>query len=269
MNMPSEKKRLFFAFEVSAPWPSDLGQGRLIAEGDRHLTLAFLGLQNFAALQQNLDKLPLPPFDIGPVGTLNECLFLPPQKSRVVAYGLALNQKHSQLEYYQRKLCQALAELGLHFSEYPRYLPHVTLARAPFDAQIWKNSFVPLPCFLKNLHVYESAGALKYRPLWSYPLHPPFTEIDHTADVAYKIYGHDLAQIGLNAFWALFFQAPQMLAYWKEIPPYTSLDELIIALNRMISTVDAQEGLPLKAISFHGSLKSCQNGLEWEMIIDV
>ncbi len=38
-----EEKRLFFGAEVSAPWPKELPQGRVLEEKARHLTLAFLG----------------------------------------------------------------------------------------------------------------------------------------------------------------------------------------------------------------------------------
>ena len=37
----NESKRLFFGFEVDAPWPS-LPEGRMIKEKDRHVTVAFL-----------------------------------------------------------------------------------------------------------------------------------------------------------------------------------------------------------------------------------
>jgi RNA 2',3'-cyclic 3'-phosphodiesterase len=43
-------KRLFFAFEVDAPWPEALPSGRILEPSCRHMTLAFLGNIPFAPL---------------------------------------------------------------------------------------------------------------------------------------------------------------------------------------------------------------------------
>ena len=38
-----DQKRLFFGFEVKAPWPQGLPKGRILKEDQRHITIAFLG----------------------------------------------------------------------------------------------------------------------------------------------------------------------------------------------------------------------------------
>ncbi len=145
----------------------------------------------------------------------------------------------------------------------------MTIARSPFDVQGWKDDFQPLPCFAKAIHLYESLGSSNYQSLYEYPLLPPFVEIPHMADIAFHIFGKDLQELYYNAFTAIAFKHPRLIAYLQK-QPVASLDEIIIALNRVISITDQNEGCSLKAVSFHGEIQPFQNNLlQWEMIVDI
>ena len=66
--METNLKRLFFAFEVQAPWPKPIPAGRRLDEAHRHMTVAFLGEADYDRLQAALPKFPVPPFKVGLAG---------------------------------------------------------------------------------------------------------------------------------------------------------------------------------------------------------
>lgn len=269
MNLSSEYKRLFFGFEIIAPWPHDYPSGRILKETDRHLTIAFLGRQHFKKIQEIIPFLPVPSFEFAPLGNLKELLFLPPKHPHVVALKVDFLNELKAVENFQKNFGTTLCQLGFTLQEHPQFLPHVTLARSPFNPDDWKKSNLSLPCYLKNYHLYESLGQLIYSPVWTYPISAPFEEIVHTADIAFRIYGKNLEQIRLHACWALFFKAPSLQNYWNRATPCRSLDDIILELNELITLGDIEEGIPLKAVSYHGELLHKNDFYQWEMIIDV
>ncbi len=173
------------------------------------------------------------------------------------------------LPNYQEKLHLWAKTLGFKCKD-TEWLSHVTISRSPFNPKQWEEEFTPLPCFAKAIHLYESLGASNYQSLWTHPLHPPFIEIPHTADIAFSIFGQDLIHLYCSAFIALAFKYPRLTTYFQKPPSLTCLDEVIIELNRLISSVDQKEGCPLKAVSFHGEIQSLkENQIQWEMIVDI
>lgn len=263
-----DNQRLFFGVQVEAPWPHELPQGRILAEDVRHITVAFLGNGNFANLHSNLTAIPLPDFKIGFAAIADNLIFLPRETPRVVAATVHwLNGFHSLLDW-QQLLVQWLISLGFHMDKRP-FLPHITVARRPFDPDSWKKAFHPLPFVAKAIHLYESLGNLQYKPIWTHRLIPPFEELDHTADIAFLIRGASLQEIHLNAQIAMSFKHPSLIRYFAK-NLCSSLNEIIIDLNRMITEIDSEEGSPFKAVSFHGQVKqTSEHILTWEMIIDV
>lgn len=230
--------RLFYGLEVKAPWPEKLPEGRLIEEHSRHLTTEFLG-----DVEEEPKDRPEVPYRMGPVGIFNEVLIL----RNVVAWHVDWLEDQF---FVGREL-----------------LHHVTMARKPFRPAEWKETFSPLPVIGTALHLYESVGNLTYKPRWSYPLIVPFDEFEHTADIAFRIRGYSLEQLHLHAEIALAFVHPPLLAYRKKRSA-TTLDEVIIQLNELITRCDSAIGTPFKAVSFHGSVQEYET-LEWEMIVDV
>lgn len=265
-----QTKRLFFALEVMAPWPKPLPAGRRLDEGHRHMTVAFLGHTDYARLQPLLTEIPAPPFKVGYVGIFDECLFLPERHPRVVAWHVHWLEGKEALSQYQKQLIAWLQEKEFNPDARKEFLPHVTLARAPFNPHPWRKAFKTLPMMTAGLHLYESVGGLKYQPIWSFPLLPPFVEIEHTADLAFQIYGENLEQLQLHALMALAFRCPALLDKLAEIPHAESLDDLIIHLNDCVTRLDARRGCPFKAVSFHGEVEKIgETVLRWEMIVDV
>ena len=269
MHVNSLSKRLFLAFDIHAPWPSTYPPGRLLNPLERHLTIAFLGNQNLEQMIALLNSLPLPPFAIGPSGILSKLLFLPPDQTRVVAYYFDFGLQAEELRKYTQSAEDFFVEKGFELNRHPHFLPHVTVARAPLRAGEWEKAFKILPAFIQNLHLYQSLGNLHYQKIWTYPLKPPFEEVPHTADMAFIVRGNDLNDLAQNAALALQFHYPALVKF--SLPTfYTSLDDIIIALNQLVSQADQEFGIPFKAISFHGNVQiQLDKTIEWEMIVDV
>jgi 2'-5' RNA ligase len=262
--------RLFFALEIHAPWPQKLSSGRVLAENDRHLTLAFLGDVELLKLQNALIDFPNLKSKLGIVGQFDQCLFLPFSHPRVVAWHIKWQEPTNPLLTFQKKIVEWLEKKGFSLPKNQDFLAHVTCARAPFDKNEWKEAFSPLPCFAGNIHLFESLGDSKYKSLWHKPLLSPFEEMDHIADIAYLIRGQNLSQLYTHAFTALCFSYPSLLTYYLEKKTFEEIEDVVIALNEIVSLADQQIGCPFKAVSFHGRVKSVEKDLlEWEMIVDV
>lgn len=267
--MTESLKRLFFGFEIDAPWPEILPTGRLIEEQHRHLTLAFLGQTDTTKILQALQEFPYPPFRVGLTGRFEEILFLPPNHPRVAAWTIQWLDDPIPLELYQQSLVAWLQFEGFNLDVRDKFLSHVTLSRAPFNFKEWRKSFTQLPVIVKALHLYESTGSLHYKSLWSHPFHLPFEEFEHTADIAFLIKGETLAQIKTHALVALAFKCPEILSYATTQRSLETIEDVVIDLNESIALVDQAVGTPFKAVSFHGDLQEEDGILEWEMIVDV
>ena len=150
------------------------------------------------------------------------------------------------------------------------FYPHVSVSRNPFLIKEWKHHFKKIPVIFTEVNLYKSEENLVYNKIWSHKLLPPFEEIDHTADFAFNIYGSNFKQILLNAQIALSFKFNLFLKYLNNKYTPSSLDDIIIFLNDIITKMDLNEGCPVKAVSFHGDIKEEKNNiLKWRMIIDV
>jgi len=263
----TESKRLFFGFSVQAPWPSFLPKGRIIAEETRHITFAFLGNHPYEALEKALPHLPQTSFLLGPVGLCDRVVFLPIKTPRVVAYHVDWLTDGKKIIEFQSKVLDWLESLHYPTDKRP-LLPHVTVARAPFDPKEWEEAFYPLPCILTGVHLYESLGNLTYNTLWHRDFSPVFEEFEHTADIAYRIRGHTPQELYLHAAVAMSFRFPHFL-HFLGTGQVTTLDQAVQALNTMISRCDAEIGCPFKAVSYHGNLTEENTLLHWEMIVDV
>ena len=264
------QKRMFFAFEVSAPWPASYPHGRLLDERQRHLTAAFLGSADYAILQTILKEIPLPSFNIGMAGIFNQVIFLPKMHPRVAAWHVEWLDDALALQAYVRQLLDFLKARGFNPDDRGDFLPHVTICRSPFNFHEWRQAFQKLPMSIKVLHLYESLGDLQYRPLWSYPLMAPFEEIEHTADIAFKVRGKNVPQLFKHAFLALAYKHPELVKYRNIEWSAETIEDVIIQLNAIVSKADADTGCPFKAVSFHGEIETQPDGtLTWEMIVDV
>lgn len=263
-------KRLFFGFEVLAEWPLFLDQesvaaGRILNPLMRHITVAFLGTHPFSTWDAPWELLPMPPFSIAPVALAEQLLFFPQARPRVAAARVQWLDDAEEMGAWFQAFIRALAFLKLKVEP---WTPHLTLARAPFEKRWWEERFSPFPFFLKALHLYESLGHSTYRSLWTYPLLPPFEELPHTADRAWKIRGKSVPQIHRHAQIALGMQQPELLRY-RSSSLQEDLDQVVIDLNRMVTACDSEEGCAFKAVSFHGQLKNEGSILTWEMVVDV
>lgn len=269
--MEPEKKRLFFALEVAASWPHEYPKGRLLEEGHRHMTMAFLGNVVYEKIKQILPSIPSFPCLVSPVGICDQCIFLPKHFPRVVAWHVTWQTQQESISSFYKQLIAWLRQSDFKLDE-REFLPHVTLCRSPFRIREWKDSFIPVPCIVKGLHLYESKGNLRYEPVWSHPIKPAFEEIEHTADIAFHVHGENVNQLYIHALTALAFREPALVSYFpysEETLPST-LEEVIMQLNKVVAKADGEIGCPFKAVSFHGELMPQEDGtIQWEMIVDV
>jgi RNA 2',3'-cyclic 3'-phosphodiesterase len=270
MQLQEGQKRLFFGVEVNAPWPKDNPAGRLLDEAHRHMTLAFLGNVQFDQVSKLLPSIPKPPFQIGFAGQFSRCLLLPPRHPNVVAWHVEWLDDAQPLLQFQKQIVRYLKDNGFNIRDDRDFLAHVTVCRSPFDIKHWRKSFEKLPCMTKDFNLYESIGNLRYETIWKAPIKPPFEEIEHTADIAYKIHGENLKQLYTHAQIALAFRFPAILNFISKVEPVDSLEQIIANLNSLIAKADSEIGCPFKAVSYHGQLiKESDQTLTWEMIVDV
>lgn len=262
-------KRLFFGLEVVAPWPDDFPKGRILKEENRHVTLAFLGEIDSEPLIKQLNDLPKLKIVIGPVAKFDQCLFLPKLNPRVAAWHIHFFEEEQSLIHYQKKLVEWLEEKGFLKGRDNSFLPHLTIARNPKEIKLWEEQFKPIPLYIKAIHLYESFENSIYHSLWNHPLNPPIEEIEHTADIAFRIQGMNYQQLYLHSQIALTFSFDQILDFIDLETKVDSLEEIIAALNKIVSKADAKIGCPFKAVSYHGKIEKEKEILKWEMIIDV
>lgn len=263
------EEHLFLGFSLKAPWPEELPQGRIAANEARHLTVAFLGSLPFEKFAPLLDSMPKPDWKVAAVGIMDELLFLPSHHPRVVATNIRCQKDHNPLLSYHQELIHFIREHSIQV-DHREFLPHVSLARAPFYPGEWRAIFHPIPFFTTALHLYQSFGDSRYEILWSFEIPPPFKEIEHQADVAFHVFGVDAREIHLNALIALSFFDPRLIPYLEWDQLLTDIPSIVSSLNAMVSRADGEVGVSLKAVSYHGEIIQGESDLlTWEMICDV
>ncbi|MGM0440479.1 MAG: 2'-5' RNA ligase family protein [Chlamydiota bacterium] len=230
--MNDDRRRLFLAFEVQAPWPIQFPEGRLLASESRHLTLIFLNKANLSKTISLLNNFPAPSWPLGLTGIFDRPLFLPPRHPRVAAWHVTFfdDQSPNLIDYYYL-LLNWFKSHQYDLKEYP-LLPHVTIARKPFNITNWESAFHRLPMMVTDLHLYESMGNLKYLPRWTYHLPAPFKITGDNIIV----YGSSVGQLYRHALIALAFKKPvitsKILAF--DTPP-KDFDELEASLESFLA----------------------------------
>lgn len=262
-------KRLFVALRIEAPWPEELPRGRVIAPDVRHLTLSFLGQQEEERILSLMPGMPPYPLPLGAAGHFDKCLFLPHGHPRVVSWRLDLGDQEKPLSDYAHAVQEFFRSQGIEVEHRNTWLPHATIAREPFFSEDWEKSFTPLPFAITGCTLFESQGNLHYEPLWQMLFVHPFEKLPHTADIGFLVRGQTYEQLYRNARIALAFEYPPMLAYKANGPAPQSVEDVVRALNQLVTAMDVATGSPFKAVSYHGQAKQMGTYMEWEMIVDV
>jgi 2'-5' RNA ligase len=267
--MKKKVKRLFFAFKVEAPFYEKIYPARHLDKEDIHVTIVFIGNWPIEKYQEIKKNIPLSPFSFAPSAIGDKLLLLPFDNPSCMTMHLTLrDEEKKKLEDFRCILINYIASFDIQIELRPLLL-HTTLARKPFDASIWLKHFKKVPILLTKFCLYESVGQLKYNILWEQNLMRPFEEVDHTAGIAFAIYGHCIQDLYINAQMALSFLNPDFTQFinYKKID---SLEKIIHELNKTISLVNIEQRCPIKAISMHGNIeKTEKNLLKWLMIADI
>ncbi len=176
----AERARLFVALELPdavraevLEWRSGQSAARglrLIRPEALHATLCFLGWRSVAEIEQIGTACASAVRDrAGPTLVLDEALWLPPRRPRVLAVGL--DDRLGALTELQAALSDALSAGGWFAPERRPYLGHVTVARVPAGTRVTKGELAPprrLEFSATAVTLYRSrlerAGA-QYEPL--------------------------------------------------------------------------------------------------------
>lgn len=256
----SDTKRLFFGFEVYAPWPEDLPDAKTLKAKHRHLTIAFLGDTSYKQVRSLIPKMPKPSFRVGPIAVSDACLCLPKRDPRVVTWHVAPFGKDTITEY-QKEVSSFLGERGYPVDE-REFLKHITLGRSPFNKKEWKKSFRPLPLYLKNFHLYESFNDLRYEPIWTHDLLPPFEEVQ---EGLFHLHGESFQEVFLNSQIALAFKCPSLIPFLD--PNYTvrNLHDGGIRLRSILNSAYEGRVTAIRDATFPDSGKQEKGLLTWEL----
>lgn len=250
--------RLFFAMQAKLPF-FEMPFGRSLLENDRHLTLTFLGERKKDEILSKMGNLALPFNLLSPSARCDQILFL----SNVVALNVKFLSHLDFVLSIKRDL-----DLLYQIDASEPWLPHITLARAPFDAKGYEELNVNLPALFTSFHLYESKGSLTYVPIWSFQFLEPFEIVSHTADLAFKIRGETFSDLFHSAALAISFQYPELFKFYEK-KECTNLEEVIEKLNEFITVCDIEIGSEIKAVSHSSNIVHQNKIYTWEMILDL
>lgn len=269
MEDSAGSKRVFFAFEVHAPWPLSLPQGRVLSLSGRHLTIAFLGNVDYPSLEKILNRFPPPKITTGLTGKFDRCLFLPPQRPNVVSWHVKWFDQAFDLGLYQKELSEWLSANGFHVKLHNEgFLPHVTLSRRPFHYREWREAFEVLPLYIKDIHLYESKSGLNYTPLWSYPLHAPF-EAKHDANgLIITARGENLTSLLNHCITGIAFSHPGILAKYPESTPVQEISELLPIVEDVLGRAGKKDPALPHSLSTVEAPKFEDQIFTWKVILN-
>jgi 2'-5' RNA ligase len=256
-------ERFFIAFIIDAPWPRELPAARLLEPEERHLTLAFIGKDDRERVVHSFQTLARHPLPFGFCGYFDSILFLPKNSSRVIAYHAQIPNEEELNEFV------GIVHQRMSLDMPRKWLPHVTMGRSPFEKKEWEKSFAKIPFNVSSLGLFESIGNLRYKLLSEISLVPMIERVEHTADIAFLLRGKTVSDLFRHALISLAFDDMGFLSFLENMKEVSSIDEIIIELNRFVRELDTERGCPFKAVSFHGALKKVGELYEWEMIVDV
>lgn len=261
----SAQKRLFIGFSIDCPWPQMMPAGRVLKEEHRHITLVFMGQAPFEKTIEVLNDLPIP-FKIGLAGQFNRCLLLPPQQPQVLAWNVDWFENGKDLLGFWRDLKDLLKAHNLPLVDHKGFLPHVTMARAPFIVKDWEKSFTPLPFIVKKLHLYESVASIHYEPLLTFTLKSPIEQLTKNSVM---LRGKDLEQLYVNAQVALSFIHLGFLPFISNEMPSDNLLEIKFDIERKIdSAQDVIKGAFKTVVFPDGYTLEEDDTLSWIMHIE-
>lgn len=245
-------KRLFLGFEVDAPWFKNMPKGRMVAPESRHLTLAFLGEIDCGKRLKHLEHMPVFPCKVGAAGICKELIYLPVKKPNAVALSFKWLTQEELVLRFQQELTVWLQTFGyLASSGESVFLPHVTLARRPFQTREWTEIFYPLPMITTHLHLYESVGQLCYKPIWSKRVLQPISRmvLPQNTCTAFHLMANSYKDLWIHAWLGVSFIYPQVILENFSDCVFEDLEGVEEKLNSILKDFDIESHVILDKVA--------------------
>ncbi len=260
MQSPDEK-RLFFGFEVHAPWPDSLPEAKTLKAKHRYMTLLYLGDTSYKKIRGLIPKMPNPSFQVGPLGISDASLCLPKRHPDVITWHVEPFGS-DPVAHYQDEVTDFFIKNGYEIEE-KKQIKHITLGRSATLKKVAKKTFRPLPLYFSNFHLYESLKGGHYDPIWTLDLLPPFEEVDKGY---FTLYGESFQQIFLNAQIALAFKFPDLVPFLDPFYKVRNLHDGGIRLTTIINTAYREAKVPIESAFFPDDGKKEKRILTWDLI---
>ncbi|WP_194848269.1 hypothetical protein [Candidatus Neptunochlamydia vexilliferae] len=127
-----------------------------------------------------------------------------------------------------------------------------------------EKTFLPLPLYLKNLHLYESFKELRYEPIWTHDLLPPFKEVE---EGLFHLHGESFQQVFLNAQIALAFKCPQLLPFLDPDYQVRNLHDGGIRFCAILNEAHREGITAIRDATFPEKGKAEKGLLTWELMV--
>ncbi len=257
----TDDKRLFFGFEVHAPWPDSLPGANTLKAKHCHLTLLYLGSTSYKKIRNLIPQMPNPPFRVGPLGVSDACLCLPKRHPDIITWHVEPFGS-DPITAYQKEVTDFLVNHGYEIKE-KQQIKHITLGRSAILKKELKKSFRPTPLYFKNLHLYESLKGNRYEPIWTHDLLPPFEEVNKGS---FTLYGESFQQVFLNAQIALAFKFPALTPFLDPHYKVRNLHDGGVRLTAIINQAYREANVPIESAFFPEEGKESKGVLTWDLI---
>jgi 2'-5' RNA ligase len=265
LTQDKNKDTLFFGAKVVCNWPKSFPEGKVISNANRHITLVYIGKVDEEMFVSILNKIPDCNFQIGSCGFFDGVLFYPKTKPRVCAFNIFWMDE--KVVDFTKNLTESVKSI-CNIEPITSY--HLSICRSPQSTSDWQEAFSPRGFYVESIELLKSLGSSEYKCLYEKRFHPPFIEIEHTADLAFSVFGFSFIELYENGFLALGFKDEKIFEFWKKCSQIDLLEDVVIKLNEAIYRLDEKYGTKLKAVCFHMDVKKSEDLMYvWEMVVDV
>ena len=261
MNI-KDTKRLLFAFEAYAPFPSNIDLSSNINGQKNHVTLLFFGDVSYKKIHETIRYMPKPSFKVGLAGLSTGLIQIPKRDPSLLTCNVDLLGT-KQIDFYQSQIMDYYTQYGFDFKG-KKFLKHITLGTSSIPDQELMGLLFPLPLYLKNLNLFEVRPGERFESIWTYDLLPPFVEHDLGH---YVIHGESFQQIFINAQIALAFKNPRFTPFIDSSYQVRNLHDGGVMLTTLINKAYRLAGVEIEKVSFSDNGSQANGVLVWDFFV--